>query len=49
MSAPVNLISQRKCKNEYYDHVRVTDNMVCAGDPAWQIDACKVKLVCFIF
>lgn len=49
MSATVNLISQRKCKNEYYDHVRVTDNMVCAGDPAWQIDACKVKLVCLIF
>ncbi|NWY64214.1 UROK protein, partial [Erithacus rubecula] len=41
MSATVNLISQRKCKNEYYDDVRVTDNMVCAGDPMWQIDACK--------
>lgn len=45
MSATVNLISQRKCKNEYYDYVRVTDNMVCAGDPRWQTDACKVKLV----
>ncbi|XP_039583383.1 urokinase-type plasminogen activator isoform X2 [Passer montanus] len=41
MSATVNLISQRKCKYEYYDNIRVTDNMVCAGDPAWQIDACK--------
>uniref|UniRef100_A0A8C0UPX5 Urokinase-type plasminogen activator n=1 Tax=Cyanistes caeruleus TaxID=156563 RepID=A0A8C0UPX5_CYACU len=41
MSATVNLISQRKCKYEYYDNVRVTDNMVCAGDPMWQIDACK--------
>ncbi|KAF2982924.1 hypothetical protein EK904_005859 [Melospiza melodia maxima] len=41
MSATVNLISQRKCKYEYYDNIRVTDNMVCAGDPTWQIDACK--------
>lgn len=49
MSATVNLISQIKCKYEYYDNVRVTDNMVCAGDPTWQIDACKVKLVWFIF
>lgn len=49
MSATVNLISQRKCKHEYYDSIRVTDNMVCAGDPTWETDACKVKLVCFIF
>ncbi|NXA39898.1 UROK protein, partial [Eudromia elegans] len=41
MSANVNLISQRKCTREYYDNIRVTDNMVCAGDSAWQIDACK--------
>ncbi|NXA53177.1 UROK protein, partial [Nothocercus julius] len=41
MSANVNLISQRKCTREYYDNTRVTDNMVCAGDSAWQIDACK--------
>ncbi|NWY44615.1 UROK protein, partial [Sylvia atricapilla] len=41
MSATVNLISQSKCKYKYYDSVRVTDNMVCAGDPKWQIDACK--------
>ncbi|KFQ41459.1 Urokinase-type plasminogen activator, partial [Nestor notabilis] len=41
MSATVNLISQRKCKHEYYDSIRVTDNMVCAGDPTWQTDACK--------
>lgn len=49
MSATVNLISQTKCKYEYYDSIRVTDNMVCAGDPTWMTDACKVKLVCFIF
>ncbi|NXX09206.1 UROK protein, partial [Larus smithsonianus] len=41
MSATVNLISQTKCKYEYYDSVRVTDNMVCAGDPTWMTDACK--------
>ncbi|XP_037256892.1 urokinase-type plasminogen activator [Falco rusticolus] len=41
MSATVNLISQRKCKYQYYDDVRVTDNMVCAGDPTWMTDACK--------
>ncbi|XP_008502226.1 urokinase-type plasminogen activator [Calypte anna] len=41
MSATVNLISQRKCKYEYYDSIRVTDNMVCAGDPTWMTDACK--------
>lgn len=48
MSATVNLVSQEKCK-KYYDNIRVTDNMVCAGDPVWVTDACKVKLVCFIF
>uniref|UniRef100_A0A8C6NDD5 Urokinase-type plasminogen activator n=1 Tax=Melopsittacus undulatus TaxID=13146 RepID=A0A8C6NDD5_MELUD len=41
MSATVNLISQRQCKHEYYDSIRVTDNMVCAGDPMWESDACK--------
>lgn len=41
MSATVNLISQTKCKYEYYDNIRVTDNMVCAGDPIWMTDACK--------
>ncbi|KFQ28766.1 Urokinase-type plasminogen activator, partial [Mesitornis unicolor] len=41
MSANVNLISQTKCKYEYYDNIRVTDNMVCAGDPMWMTDACK--------
>ncbi|NXJ11320.1 UROK protein, partial [Odontophorus gujanensis] len=41
MSATVNLISQDTCKNKYYDNTRVTDNMVCAGDPAWETDACK--------
>uniref|UniRef100_A0A8C0BQQ3 Urokinase-type plasminogen activator n=1 Tax=Buteo japonicus TaxID=224669 RepID=A0A8C0BQQ3_9AVES len=40
MSATVNLVSQEKCK-KYYDNIRVTDNMVCAGDPAWVTDACK--------
>ncbi|KFQ10178.1 Urokinase-type plasminogen activator, partial [Haliaeetus albicilla] len=40
MSATVNLVSQEKCK-KYYDSIRVTDNMVCAGDPAWVTDACK--------
>lgn len=44
MSATVNLISQDTCKNKYYDSIRVTDNMVCAGDPTWETDACKVKL-----
>lgn len=48
MSATVNLISQDNCKNKYYDSIRVTDNMVCAGDPAWETDACKVKF-CFCF
>ncbi|NWS45991.1 UROK protein, partial [Probosciger aterrimus] len=41
MSATVNLISQRKCKHEYYDSIRITDNMICAGDPTWETDACK--------
>ncbi|NXD75597.1 UROK protein, partial [Halcyon senegalensis] len=41
MSANVHLISQTKCKYEYYDNIRVTDNMVCAGDPTWMTDACK--------
>ncbi|NXG23248.1 UROK protein, partial [Grallaria varia] len=41
MSATVNIISQRKCEYEYYDSIRVTNNMVCAGDPTWQVDACK--------
>ncbi|XP_062435999.1 urokinase-type plasminogen activator [Rhea pennata] len=41
MSANVNLISQRKCTHEYYDNIRVTDNMVCAGDSTWKTDACK--------
>ncbi|NXY88678.1 UROK protein, partial [Alcedo cyanopectus] len=41
MSASVHLISQTKCKYEYYDNIRVTDNMVCAGDPTWMTDACK--------
>ncbi|XP_076194177.1 urokinase-type plasminogen activator isoform X2 [Aptenodytes patagonicus] len=41
MSATVKLISQTKCKREYYDSTRVTDNMVCAGDPTWMTDACK--------
>ncbi|NWR54891.1 UROK protein, partial [Bucorvus abyssinicus] len=41
MSATVNLISHTKCKYEYYDNIRVTDNMVCAGDPTWMTDACK--------
>lgn len=41
MSATVNLISQDDCKNKYYDSTRVTDNMVCAGDPLWETDACK--------
>ncbi|NWS69000.1 UROK protein, partial [Crotophaga sulcirostris] len=41
MSATVNLISQTKCQYEYYDNIRVTDNMVCAGDPTWMTDACK--------
>ncbi|NXL61993.1 UROK protein, partial [Chordeiles acutipennis] len=41
MSATVNLISQTKCKYEYYDNIRVTDNMVCAGDPTWMTDSCK--------
>ncbi|XP_014811644.1 PREDICTED: urokinase-type plasminogen activator [Calidris pugnax] len=41
MSATVNLISQQKCKYEYYDDTKVTDNMVCAGDPTWMTDACK--------
>uniref|UniRef100_A0A8C3KLM2 Urokinase-type plasminogen activator n=1 Tax=Calidris pygmaea TaxID=425635 RepID=A0A8C3KLM2_9CHAR len=41
MSATVNLISQKKCKHDYYDNIRVTDNMVCAGDPMWKTDACK--------
>ncbi|NXK50180.1 UROK protein, partial [Chauna torquata] len=41
MSASVNLISQKKCRFEYYDDIRVTDNMVCAGDSAWATDACK--------
>ncbi|NWH58097.1 UROK protein, partial [Geococcyx californianus] len=41
MSATVNLISQTKCKYEYYDNNQVTDNMVCAGDPTWMTDACK--------
>ncbi|OXB66956.1 hypothetical protein ASZ78_004620 [Callipepla squamata] len=40
-SSTVNLISQDTCKNKYYDNTRVTDNMVCAGDPAWETDACK--------
>lgn len=44
MSASVNLISQDKCTTKYYDSVRVTDNMVCAGDSLWATDACKVKL-----
>ncbi|KAM6067198.1 urokinase-type plasminogen activator isoform 2-T2 [Chlamydotis macqueenii] len=42
MSATVNLISQTKCKYEYYDNIRVTDNMVCAGDYTWMTDACKI-------
>ncbi|NXE19694.1 UROK protein, partial [Ardeotis kori] len=41
MSATVNVISQTKCKYEYYDSIRVTDNMVCAGDTTWMTDACK--------
>ncbi|XP_009669502.1 urokinase-type plasminogen activator [Struthio camelus] len=41
MSANVNLISQTKCTHEYYDNIRVTDNMVCAGDSTWKTDACK--------
>ncbi|KAM6265390.1 urokinase-type plasminogen activator [Porphyrio hochstetteri] len=41
MSATVNLISQKKCKYQYYDSVRVTDNMVCAGVNTWKTDACK--------
>uniref|UniRef100_A0A8B9Q534 Urokinase-type plasminogen activator n=1 Tax=Apteryx owenii TaxID=8824 RepID=A0A8B9Q534_APTOW len=41
MSANVNLISQRKCTHEYYDNIRVTDKMVCAGDSEWKTDACK--------
>ncbi|NXC73785.1 UROK protein, partial [Anhinga anhinga] len=41
MSATVNLISQTKCKYEFYDSIRLTDNMVCAGDPTWMTDACK--------
>ncbi|XP_035185655.1 urokinase-type plasminogen activator isoform X2 [Oxyura jamaicensis] len=41
MSASVNLISQHKCITEYYDSIRVTDNMVCAGDSLWATDACK--------
>lgn len=48
MSATVNLISQDTCKNKYYDSIRVTDNMVCAGDPTWETDACKVKLFFFM-
>ncbi|KFQ23348.1 Urokinase-type plasminogen activator, partial [Merops nubicus] len=41
MSATVHLVSQMKCQYEYYDNIRVTDNMVCAADPTWMIDACK--------
>lgn len=49
MSATVNLISQDDCKNKYYDSTRVTDNMVCAGDPLWETDACKVKFFLMLF
>ncbi|XP_010155714.1 PREDICTED: urokinase-type plasminogen activator-like [Eurypyga helias] len=41
MSATVNLIPQEDCKYKYYDNIRVTDNMVCAGHSTWMIDACK--------
>ncbi|NWH79923.1 UROK protein, partial [Piaya cayana] len=41
MSATVNIMSQEKCRYEYYDTIRVTENMVCAGDPMWMTDACK--------
>ncbi|KAM4702867.1 urokinase-type plasminogen activator [Rhinophrynus dorsalis] len=41
MSASVQLIPQSLCQSENYYGKLVNNNMFCASDPAWKVDACK--------
>ncbi|XP_078498877.1 urokinase-type plasminogen activator [Lissotriton helveticus] len=40
-SVKVQLISQRTCQSERYYGSRITNNMICAADPEWKVDACQ--------
>ncbi|XP_063289674.1 urokinase-type plasminogen activator [Pelobates fuscus] len=40
-SASVQLISQQVCQSDKYYGKLLNNNMFCAGDPEWKVDACK--------
>ncbi|KAM8924603.1 urokinase-type plasminogen activator [Pelodytes ibericus] len=40
-SASVQLIPQALCQSEQYYGKLLNNNMFCAGDPEWKVDACK--------
>ncbi|KAG8552640.1 hypothetical protein GDO81_004619 [Engystomops pustulosus] len=40
-SSSVQLISQDICQSPDYYGKLITNNMFCAGDPEWKVDACK--------
>ncbi|KAM3912913.1 urokinase-type plasminogen activator [Leptodactylus fuscus] len=40
-SVSVQLISQDVCQSHDYYGKLINNNMICAGDPEWKVDACK--------
>ncbi|XP_053548129.1 urokinase-type plasminogen activator [Bombina bombina] len=40
-SVQVEIISQSRCQSEDYYGNLVNNNMFCAGDPEWKVDACS--------
>ncbi|KAM5140450.1 urokinase-type plasminogen activator [Mantella aurantiaca] len=40
-SSIVQIIPQKVCQAEEYYGKLINNNMFCAGDPAWKVDACK--------
>ncbi|XP_053306979.1 urokinase-type plasminogen activator [Spea bombifrons] len=40
-STSVQLIPQELCQSELYYGKLINNNMFCAGDPEWKVDACK--------
>ncbi|XP_073452855.1 urokinase-type plasminogen activator [Aquarana catesbeiana] len=40
-SSTVQIIPQNVCQSEEYYGKLINNNMFCAGDPAWKVDACK--------
>ncbi|XP_072280295.1 urokinase-type plasminogen activator [Pyxicephalus adspersus] len=40
-SSTVQIIPQEVCQSEKYYGKLINNNMFCAGDPSWKVDACK--------